>query len=173
MLGRKIFDPDSVESAQGEMDGLGLLDIDTVFDATKTTCQVEAEAVPGSMFFAKSKEDERTLHGYEIHMGESTGDLSLFAVKRLSGPQTRQARHTAPLLDGSVRGNCWGTYLHGIFENDAFRREVLNRLREKKGLPPLAASVSYARTRDQALDRLATIVREGVDMAFVRRILSL
>ncbi len=50
MMGRKIRDPKSVESTHLEVDGLGLLNIETVFDETKTTCQVEAEAVPGSLF---------------------------------------------------------------------------------------------------------------------------
>ena len=77
------------------------------------------------------------------------------------------------MLDGSTRDNCWGTYLHGIFENDAFRRDVLNRLRVKKGLAPLPASPPYEQLQEQALDRLAAMVRENVDMAYVRRLLAL
>jgi adenosylcobyric acid synthase len=167
MMGRKIRDPKRVESIHPEIDGLGLLNIDTVFDETKTTCQVEAEASPGSLFFRHDGEGEEKLKGYEIHMGTSTGDLGQFKVKRLGNPDNSH------VLDGSAHKNCWGTYLHGIFENDGFRREVINRLRERKGLAPLAISTSYGRSREEALDRLASIVRKHLDMTHVRRILEL
>ena len=75
--------------------------------------------------------------------------------------------------DGSSRGNCWGTYIHGIFDNDGFRRGILNGLREKKGLTPLDGPVSYAAAIDQALDRLADLLRLHVDMGFIRRVLGL
>jgi adenosylcobyric acid synthase len=165
MAGRKIYDPLCVESSRREMDGLGLLDIETVFGQTKTTCQAEAEIVAGC---ALDMGDGAGLglKGYEIHMGESTGDIGLFRVRRLS-------EASATVMDGSARGNCWGTYLHGIFENDGFRRGLLNRLRERKGLPRLSTVVSYGLLRDQALDRVAALIREHVDMAFIRRILAL
>ena len=167
MAGRKIYDPLRVESDHGDVDGLGLLDIETVFNETKTTCQAEAEIVPGSLFDG-AESSGQVLRGYEIHMGESAGNIGLFKVRRLSGAPPGGAS----LLDGSARGNCWGTYLHGIFENDAFRRGLLNRLREKKGLLPLPVAVSYGLARDQALDRMADLIREHVDMDFIRRILA-
>ncbi len=111
--------------------------------------------------------------GYEIHMGESTGDIGLFRLKRLSGLGSLQGPGAPDVLDGSSLGNCWGTYVHGIFENDAFRRDVVNRLREKKGLAPLPVSASYLKMREEALDRLASMVREHIDMAYVRRLVAL
>ena len=78
MMGRKIRDPKTVESTHLEVDGIGLLDIETIFDETKTTCRVEAEAVPGSLFHATGQGGSRKLKGYEIHMGEELwGDRSL------------------------------------------------------------------------------------------------
>ena len=77
------------------------------------------------------------------------------------------------MADGSGKGNCWGTYIHGIFDNDAFRRSVLNGLREKKGLQPLDSPVSYAATIDQGLNRLADLLRQHIDMDFIRRVLGL
>jgi adenosylcobyric acid synthase len=171
MMGRKIRDPKTVESTHLEVDGLGLLNIETLFDETKTTCQVEAEAVPGS-FFYKPEAEER-LKGYEIHMGESTGDIGLFRLKRLSAPGGSLRTDAPDVLDGSAHKNCWGTYVHGIFENDAFRRDVVNRLRERKGLSPLVVSASYTEKREEALDRLASMVRGHIDMAYVRRLVAL
>jgi adenosylcobyric acid synthase len=174
MCGRKIHDPASVESTFTEMDGLGLLDIETVFDETKTTSMVEAEIVGGSLFDGYSPKTAGILRGYEIHMGKSTGDLGLFLLKRSSVQgSSEKTGLSAALRDGSAKNNCWGTYLHGIFDNDAFRREIINRLREQKGLHPLDSGVSYLQMRDAALDRLAAMVRTNVDMTFIRRLLSL
>ena len=169
MAGRRICDPDHVESDQDEIEGLGLLDIETVFGQTKTTCQAEGRIVNGPFGIAPSEAGR--LKGYEIHMGESTGDIGLFEIRRLSAPAGSKGGG-GPLPDGSQKGTCFGTYLHGIFENDAFRRSLLNRLREQKGLAPLDAVVSYDRLKDEALDRLAALLREHLDMPFIRRVIG-
>jgi len=167
MLGRKIFDPHHAESSHAEVDGFGLLNIETVFEREKTTCQVEAEIV------RSRKSENETLRGYEIHMGVSTGDIGLFRIKRLSDAPTFNTQHSTWLFDGSMNMNCWGTYLHGIFDNNEFRRQLLNRIREKKGLLPLPVTFDYAGTKEKALDNLARIVGENIDMEFVRRMLQL
>jgi adenosylcobyric acid synthase len=178
MLGKKIYDPGSVESALHQIDGLGILDTETTFDRTKTTCRVEAEIIAASPFFgggaaAITGSCARILKGYEIHMGQTTGNVGLFSVRRLTGSADGQKLDEYPRTDGSSNRNCWGTYVHGIFDNDGFRRKILNYVREKKNLPPLDVTFSYSAMRDQALDRLAAVVRENVDMAFVRRIAGL
>jgi adenosylcobyric acid synthase len=172
MMGTRISDPGRVESIHPEMEGLGLLDIETVFDETKTTCQVEARLPAGSLFHDPARTGEARLNGYEIHMGNSKGDIGLFRLRRLSGARGNAVSFGPEIPDGSVRGNCWGTYIHGIFENDAFRRSVVNRIRERKGLAPLPVSISYLSSREEALDKLASMVREHVDMEFVRRLVT-
>ncbi len=57
----------------------------------------------------------------------------------------------------------WGTYLHGVFDADPFRRAFLDRLRTRKGLAPLGA-VQVVHDVDAALDRLADAVRASLDM---------
>jgi len=158
MLGKKIYDPYSIESSYEAIDGMGLLNIETAFGKKKTTCQVEAEFI-GNGALTK-------LRGYEIHMGESTGDIGLFKLKRLSS-------NVEPILDGSKNNNCWGTYIHGIFENDLFRRNILNTVRLRKGLSPLNDTCSYSGIKEQALNTLAGIVRENVDMKFIERMAGL
>ncbi len=164
MSGKKIFDPYSVESSNKAVDGLGLLNIETTFGKKKTTCQAEAElidaAVTGNSLFSH-------LRGYEIHMGESTGDIGVFKLKRFSSNDESLA------LEGSRNNNCWGTYLHGIFENDLFRRSLLNMVRTQKGLPPLTDARSYGAIKEKALNALADIVREHLDMKFIERLAGL
>jgi adenosylcobyric acid synthase len=180
MLGRKILDPHKVESLHDEIEGLGFLNIETIFEKEKTTCQVEAEAAGfGDWNSGFGKRNTRTryptpnpLHGYEIHMGRSSGDIGLFRVRRLASDPSPVTRHASPILDGSRNENCWGTYLHGIFDNNEFRRGLINRIREKKGLGRLPVTVDYAAMKEKALDNLADIVNENIDMEFVRRTLG-
>jgi cobyric acid synthase len=65
----------------------------------------------------------------------------------------------------------WGTYLHGVFDADAFRRSFLDELRKRKGLEPLGA-VQVAYDLEAALDRLADVVRQNLDMERVYRLLE-
>ena len=65
----------------------------------------------------------------------------------------------------------WGTYLHGVFDDDEFRRHFIDELRTAKGLPPLGG-VTARYDIEPALDRLATIIREAVDMPAILRIIE-
>jgi adenosylcobyric acid synthase len=167
MCGKRILDPKSIESDKTVVEGLGLLNIETVFDETKTTSYAEVELNDRAAFGELTVTEP--LKGYEIHMGESTGDLGLFKLRRILNGSAKEDYRS----DGSVRGNCWGTYLHGIFDNDSFRRGIINRLRERKNQPPFHSGASFSLLRDEALNRLAGIVKEHVDLAFVGRLLSL
>ena len=164
MLGRRICDPLGIESPNREVEALGLLDIETNFETAKTTCRVEAELHDSKFQIPDFKSSG--LHGYEIHMGASCGDIGLFRLRRL--PDSGDVS-----LDGSMKRNCWGTYIHGIFDNDAFRRGLINQLRKRKGLQEIESGVSYAKIRDDAIDNLASVVRDNIDMAFVRGLLRI
>jgi adenosylcobyric acid synthase len=178
MLGKRILDPQGVESGHAEVEGLGLLDIETLFEKDKITCQAEGEVVHGSEFprsihsragSVQSGEGKSAakLAGYEIHMGSSSGDIGLFRLRRLGDG------HAGAVLDGSRKGNCWGTYLHGIFDNNEFRRSLLNGIRESKGLPASAAGVDYAAMKEKAIDNLADMVRKHLDIDFIMRSMEL
>ncbi len=172
MLGEKIFDPLGMESSHKEVKGFGLLDIETTIEKTKLTSQVEAQIVSGKMpdLFSLNSEPRTPnfLRGYEIHMGVSKGDVGLFRLFRLAP----RASHLAPVLDGSAKGNVWGTYIHGIFDNDQFRRSLINSLRVKKGLKPIEGIVDYSNSRDDALNAWAKILKENMDMKFIEGLIN-
>jgi adenosylcobyric acid synthase len=173
MLGKRIYDPGRVESEHTEVPGIGLLDIETAFTDTKKTCRVEAAPAAAPAKFAATGDNGFPLKGYEIHMGESTGDIGLFRVRNLSsGPGSKVTGQT-PFLDGSEKGNCWGTYIHGIFDNDLFRRDMVNTLRKRKGLDPLAPCCSYSVIKERAIDDLADMVRQNLDVDSVRKMVGL
>jgi adenosylcobyric acid synthase len=169
MLGQKIYDPDGVESPRAETDGLALLDIETTFRGEKHTCRLEATPLAA----AWGMKGGYVLKGYEIHMGESRGDTGMFSVKRVSPSAGPKRKRETRLLDGSEKGNCWGTYIHGIFDNDLFRRDLINALRVRKGLLPLESRLDYSDIREKAIDNLAVMVKEHVDMKFIGELLSL
>jgi adenosylcobyric acid synthase len=157
MLGRKVSDPLGIESPAGEVEGMGLLGVETEIKAEKVVSLSEAEAASPLMGFSG------VLRGYEIHMGETTGDTGLFRVRRLSDGST--------VMDGSVKGNVWGTSLHGIFEDDAFRAAVLDAVRKKKGIPFPGERFEYLKLKEQNIDRWASVLREALDMHFIRGLL--
>lgn len=178
MLGKRLCDPNCVESNYKEVEGIGLLNIETVFETTKITSQVEAvgeKNLSPLLSFAHSIDEP--LRGYELHMGISKGEIGLFKIKRLSSAvsvandQSRAISQT--VFDGAINGNCWGTYLHGIFENDEFRRAVINVARKNKNLAPIAKRVRYAEIKDREINALADVIRKNIDMDFIKRVIGL
>ncbi len=174
MIGKKIFDLHNVESSLHEVEGIGFLDTVTTFDKTKTTCRVEAESVQSLELGVKSYKN--ILKGYEIHMGNTTGDVGLFKLKRFQNtdnppipPLEKGGEGGFDILDGSMNGNVWGTYIHGIFDNDELRAEIINSLRKKKGLPPRDVEVNYQAMREEAINRWADTLKNSVDICFILR----
>jgi len=162
MLGRTISDPNGVESAEGQVEGLGLLPVDTVFEAVKATYQARARIETGRGFFAEIEGQE--VEGYEIHMGHSRGGEPAFRLLA-RGSQLVDAP------DGAVdkRGRVFGTYLHGLFDNPNLRRAWLRSL----GWDAAFSGLSMAEVREREYDRLAQQVRESLDMERVYQIVGL
>ncbi|MCL4477799.1 MAG: cobyric acid synthase [Deltaproteobacteria bacterium] len=169
MLGKRLLNPYSVEGRIKTLDGIGMLNIKTVFQKEKITSQVEVKIVQGSALGIKGLEDTG-LKGYEIHHGVSKGDIGLFRLKRVSGENTKSmGGFDTP--DGSKNKNCFGTYIHGIFDNDKFRRVILNSIRTKKGLKPLKHIYSYTKTQDETIDRFTDTVKMHLDMEFIKSLI--
>ena len=152
MLGRQINDPLQLESAHGTIKALDLLDMETVLAKDKTLTRKKAIHAPSGL----------AVHGYEIHHG-----------------QTHSAH--APILQfhdgqgdgaGTADNLVWGSYLHGIFDDDIFRRWFLDTLRVKQGLTPLN-DVCAPYDLEPAFDRLADAVRSQLQMDRVYQLLNL
>jgi adenosylcobyric acid synthase len=143
-----------------------------VLEKTKVTAQVEAEPVQSSEFKVHNEEGRKTIKGYEIHMGKTTGDVGLFRIRRLSSHSEFRSPHSEFVPDGSSKENVWGTYIHGIFDNDHFRRDLINTLRFKRGYRPVDGVTNYAQARDKALDRWADILKKHIDIGFIDGLLN-
>ena len=168
MLGQQITDPAGVEGG-GTAEGFGLLHVVTVLEREKITEQVQAKALHLS-------ESAPTVNGYFVHVGRTQrhGHRPCFQLS-VSDGQSGSIGKDYPRLDGAINENglVWGTYIHGLFDQPAFRRAWLNRLRGRKGLAPLAeaASLLVNERRRAALDRWADHVAQHVEfesiLAFV------
>jgi cobyric acid synthase CobQ/L-threonine-O-3-phosphate decarboxylase len=153
MLGRQVSDPHAIESGRGSAAGLGFIPVDTVLDADKTLLRGSATHLPSGL----------TVRGYEIHHGLTAIPAALALFRRADG---------AVVGAQAPQGRCWGTYLHGVFDDDRFRRYWLDGLRQAKGLHPLGA-IQATYDVDAAIDRFADLVRESVDMGAIRRLVGL
>ena len=102
--------------------------------------------------------------GYEIHHGqtESATLAAALDAERWPGASAR----------GSGDGRVWGTYLHGVFDADPFRRWFIDRLRVRRGLAPLGRVIARYDI-EPALDRLADVVRHSLDMEAIYRLMGL
>lgn len=153
VLGRVVKDPHGVESEAGEEKGLGLLDAETVLEKEKKTYLVEATIQSGV------GARKLGIKGYEIHMGETGGNNKPFAIiaNRNGSP--------VKISDGAIadKGRIWGTYIHGIFDNDEFRAEFLNEIRIEKRLP-VHGAVSFKNKKYMQMDILADAIKESVDI---------
>jgi len=169
MLGTKLFDPQLTEGQQTEITGLALLDLETTFSEEKVTYQVQAEVKAKQGFFSQVTVSEVT--GYEIHMGQTNlGSKASSAFKI-----TTRFDNQVAVADGACNseGTVWGTYLHGIFANDQFRRDWINHLRQQKGLEPL--TVDYTSSREQlaaSYDQLARVVENNLDLELIYDLLK-
>lgn len=140
LAGREFLDPEKVESEVTRAEPLGLLDLVTVMRPAKRLCRTRAGE----------------FSGYEIHHGETGSRDPAVTVRR------------AP--DGSAigfeKGRIFTSYLHGVFDDDAFRRRFLDRVRLGRGWRPLGGVTARYGT-EEALNRLADHVRSRFDMKYI------
>ncbi|SDE59827.1 adenosylcobyric acid synthase (glutamine-hydrolysing) [Salipiger thiooxidans] len=138
MLGQSIADPDGIEGAPGQDAGLGLLQIDTVMTGDKRLTETRATHAATGLPF----------DGYEIHIGRSDGpDLA------------RPFAHVNGRPEGatSADGRVTGSYLHGMFRDDAFRAAWLAGF-------GVSASGRYGATVETVLDALADHMEAHLDV---------
>ena len=156
MLGEKIYDKKNLESKRKEINGLEILPVITEIYAQKVVSQVKAKHLSSGI----------EISGYEIHQGRTK-------VAGNSEPafEVIQFNHTGK-FDGAItdNGRCWGTYLHGVFDSNKFRRYFLNNLRKKKGWKIIKKGINY--DVDREIGKLASLLRKNIDLNLLYEILD-
>lgn len=159
MLGKEVFDPDGMET-QGRIKGLELLPILTTMQREKTTMIATAELNEAELFGVPVS--ITPIRGYEIHLGKTEYLPDARPFMRLS----RALHPDKAQNDGCVspNGRIFGTYLHGVFDEDAFRHEFLHAARTVCGLPLVTQLRYWKKEREQQWDRLEKTVASSLDM---------
>mgnify|MGYP000876794700 CR=1 FL=1 len=165
MLGEKLSDPDGVE-AGGEIKGMGLLPMETVFQNLKTRTRVsgtfpKVEGALSSLTGVK-------LEGYEIHMGESV-------LLEGAHPFTEITDHVQNTTkqDGAYCNNVYGSYVHGIFDKEAVAKNIVKAIGEEKGLDVSEMTgIDFAAFKETQYDKLADGLRKHLDMKKIYEILE-
>ncbi|MDI6736653.1 MAG: cobyric acid synthase [bacterium] len=165
ILGEWIYDLIDVESKRKKrIRSLGILPIITQMCPEKILSQVKARDLSSGI----------EVIGYEIHHGRSEVtkeiepmfEISEFmnkvGVKKIDGARIQDEK--AHLV------RCWGTYIHGVFDNDTFRRNFLNDIRARKGMPPLTEGKTY--NVDLEINKLSALVRENINLDLLYEILD-
>jgi adenosylcobyric acid synthase len=165
ILGQKILDPHQVESNEAEVTGLGLLDAVTEFVPEKSTSQVRAQVISDTGLLSGAKGLE--IAGYEIHMGQTQSREKMIAFRIIETPQGA-TDYTDGILN--EKGTVFGTYIHGLFHNDDFRKIFLNNLRRYWGLSENQKGVTS--DKDSQYDKLADLVRGSLDITRIYRIIE-
>lgn len=149
MLGKRISDPDMVEASESaDIDGIGLLDIETVFIGEKIQKQTSGTLCKiGGML---SELNGKAYCGYEIHMGRG---------------------ENLPAVVGEK--NVYGSYIHGIFDSFGIADTIVKSLCSQKGVE-FSSSIDFdiEEYRERQYDILADAVRSGLDMELIYRVLN-
>ena len=167
MLGELLSDPQGVE-AGGEIRGMGLLPMETVFAGDKTRTRVTGtfENVTGVLAPLQGK----SLEGYEIHMGRTTLGNGAGSMTSLAGHSGSRTEHKP---DGACRENIYGTYVHGVFDQEQVAFSIVAALGSRKGLDMSdIAAVDMQAFKETQYDLLAEGMRAHMDMDAVYRILE-
>jgi adenosylcobyric acid synthase len=162
MLGQHIFDPLGMET-EGSIRGLGLLPIETTMQPEKITRLAHGELLTATLFGQPIP--QVAIRGYEIHLGQTRSLEHGRPFCKLA--RDRQGNRLLPHhADGSITldGRIFGTYLHGLFDEDAFRHTFIAAGRAFHHLAPASTLESWRERREESLQRLADTVRKSVDL---------
>ncbi|HJC31402.1 MAG TPA: cobyric acid synthase [Candidatus Anaerobutyricum faecale] len=159
ILGKELHDPEHVEHG-GDMRGLGLLDTSTVFQGGKTRTRIHGCIREEHNLYGL---ENRQLEGYEIHMGATTNLGGAVPMIELSDGRTDA--YMTP--DGRI----WGSYLHGIFDNEELVFGLIHDIMREKGINPGENHLSVAEYKEIQYNKLADLIRNHLDMDQIYRIL--
>ena len=149
MLGTILEDPLFKEGSKPYSNlvirGIGLMPLKTTFLRNKITRQITSKSIWPCL---------SEINGFEIHSGVTKLDKSQNSLKvKPIFKDIDLGWH----IENSFGGTIAGTYIHGIFENDHWRDQYLNLIRESKNLPKVEKKPrSYKIKRESIINNLAS-----------------
>ena len=138
MLGKSISDPNHVENDILEIPGLGIIPAHTILATEKTTKQCSFQF----------KDYSESCKGYEIHMGITSFE------------QKKPLNSIQGSPEGYIENNCWGTYIHGIFDNTLIINDLLSNFNTSKS----TEIFDYIAYKEENYDKLANHLEKHVNI---------
>jgi adenosylcobyric acid synthase len=167
MLGARIADPFNAEGG-GEIDGMGLLPVETVFETEKHMTRVSGKFLTINGIFKDLS--GKKIEGYEVHMGitKPAGGSKrcnplAFITDSVSGAES---------FDGAYSGSVYGSYIHGIFDAENISPLIVNALYREAGIEYNGVELSMKRHKENQYDMLANILRDSIDIDRIYKILN-
>ena len=157
MLGEYLEDPYSKEGLKiyqkKSIKGIGILPLKTIFKKTKTTKRIKCDTTWPCI---------TKVEGFEIHNGvteliKKQGEINL--------KQIFKQKQLGWYIDKNKKGLIAGSYVHGIFDNDQWRINFLNLIRDKKGIQILDKETKpYKIKREAIINNLACQFKKHIDI---------
>jgi len=165
MLGRQISDPEGVEEG-GSIRGMGLLDAETVFEPEKARTRVEGHILPVDGILEPLS--HTAVAGYEIHMGRTVIGDGTKPFTEIENSITGERKQ-----EGACGKNVYGSYLHGIFDQEEVAVRVVRALARAKGITEeMGMEMDFASFKETQYDLLAEGLRAHLDMKRIYGILE-
>jgi len=163
ILGKEIIDPNYIESPLYKIEGLGLLDASTIIQENKVTTQTTGEFIRELQMSESKRHD--VIKGYEIHMGKTELYKDCYPTIRLNNGR----------MDGVISEDArvFGTYLHGIFENDSFRHGLISVLKKNKGILAEREITNYNEAKEREYDKLAATIEKNIHIRKIKDIIGI
>lgn len=148
MMGEKVSDPHHIEGPADGAKGLGILPCNTVITTEKRTVQTRF----------RFREYDQWCNGYEIHMGRtrSTGSTTPLNI-------TEKNAGEGVMLNSK----CWGTYMHGIFDNQCVVNDIVNQFTGER-----VPEFDYRQFKDDQYNKLAGHVRQYLDVESMYKVMK-
>ncbi len=148
MMGQLVNDPLHIEGNCDSVDGLGLLTCATTITAIKKTVQTRF----------RFRESTEWCYGYEIHMGDTSSITKMDCVNITESGDN----------EGCFRNErCWGTYMHGIFDNQYVINYLLKPFTDDN-----VDSFDYHLFKEEQYDKLAAHVRQHLDVESIYQVMK-
>ena len=157
MLGEYLEDPYSKEGVGPSQNkiimGIGLLPLKTIFKKIKVTKRIICDS---------NWPCETRVEGFEIHNGITE------IIKREKKENLKNIfskNNIGWYVDNNEKGSVAGIYIHGIFENDLWRINYLNLIRNKKGIKILDKKYTpFIIKREAIIDNLANQFKKHINI---------
>lgn len=154
ILGEEIHDPTKIESSDGKTaEGLGRLPLATELDAKKVLRESSYQWT-----------DLGTCSGYEMHHGRVVAEPDRVIAR------DEDFQPVAFSSEKSEGVKAVGTWIHGLFDDDAFRRAWLDEVRMNKGLNPVRRTECWS--LDVALEQWADHLESALDVDAIIEVMA-